>query len=103
MFVSGIILAPLAFRTLPIITSPEITQYTHLYSSTPFHPFLLTLFSNNCCAIFANQYTGAITDKVFVDTPSKYNLSLLNHTVNWKYYLAMVSSNSNAGNGKHGI
>ena len=39
MLISGPILAPLAFKIMPVTVSPEISQYAHSYAST-----LVTLF-----------------------------------------------------------
>jgi len=44
MLISGPILAPLAFKIMPITVSPEIAQYAHSYASTLFTLFFVSYF-----------------------------------------------------------
>ena len=44
MLISGHILAPLAFKVMPITVSPEILQYAHSYASTLFTLFFVSYF-----------------------------------------------------------
>jgi len=44
MIISGPILAPLAFNTIPLSVSPEIAEYAHSYASTLFTLFFVSYF-----------------------------------------------------------
>ena len=44
MIISGPILAPLAFTKMPVIVSPEISQYAHSYAETLFTLFFVQYF-----------------------------------------------------------
>ena len=41
MIISGPLLAPLAFTKMPVIVSPEISQYAHSYAETLFTLFFI--------------------------------------------------------------
>ncbi len=44
MLISGPLLAPLAFKVMPVTVSPEIAQYAHSYASTLFTLFFVSYF-----------------------------------------------------------
>ena len=44
MLISGALLAPLAFTKMPVIVSPEISQYAHSYAETLFTLFFVQYF-----------------------------------------------------------
>ena len=44
MIISGPLLAPLAFKVMPVTVSPEIAQYAHSYASTLFTLFFVSYF-----------------------------------------------------------
>ena len=44
ILISGPILAPLAFKIMPITVYPEIAQYAHSYASTLFTLFFVSYF-----------------------------------------------------------
>jgi len=44
MLISGPVLAPLAFKVMPLTVSPEIAQYAHSYASTLFTLFFVRYF-----------------------------------------------------------
>jgi len=45
MLISGPVLAPLAFKVMPLTVSPEIAQYAHSYASTLFTLFFVRYLS----------------------------------------------------------
>jgi dolichyl-phosphate-mannose--protein O-mannosyl transferase len=51
MLISGPLLAPLAFKVMPVIVSPEIAQYAHSYAS-----MLFTLFFVSYLPIVAGAF-----------------------------------------------
>ena len=44
MLIAGPVLAPLAFKIMPLTVSPEIAQYAHSYASTLFTLFFVSYF-----------------------------------------------------------
>ena len=44
MIISGPLLAPLAFKVMPVTVSPEIAEYAHSYASTLFTLFFVSYF-----------------------------------------------------------
>jgi len=44
MLITGPLLAPLAFKVMPVTVSPEIAQYAHSYASTLFTLFFVSYF-----------------------------------------------------------
>jgi divalent metal cation (Fe/Co/Zn/Cd) transporter len=44
LLISGPLLAPLAFKVMPVTVSPEIAQYAHSYASTLFTLFFVSYF-----------------------------------------------------------
>jgi len=44
MLISGPLLAPIAFKVMPVTVSPDIAQYAHSYASTLFTLFFVSYF-----------------------------------------------------------
>ena len=60
LIISGPVLAPIAFTTMPVTVSPEIAQYAYSYAGTLFTLFFIQYFSNSSRSLSANHYFGTI-------------------------------------------